>query len=488
MHPSPPPSRIRQRTPMPRARSARWAALIAIFLLTISPAYGEITLYQKDDIKLSFLFDGALGLFKTYGTNFGAGLETPGGKKRTNIGWYEGFAIPYVKGSIDTDGGQFYGSLGGIAAATRGTSDASGGTFHQPGDADIEYAYIGWKSSSLLPHEDLIDLSFGRQTFKVGDGFLIEDGNADAAIDGGLYLGGRFSFSQSAIARINGNPVRFDVFYLKADRDFGSPRLVGANGEWHDDVFGTIGLYGFKITDARAEFKLTDMIAVAARGRGRPLAILDRLGDSHPPSRGASSGGSSPKWANAELAFEYVLEKNSRTKHKMDAYAWYGEAGYHFDHVSTKPHLFYRYSRFSGDRHDDDGIDHGFNRLFTSGDNYGNWFYGEITGQYITGTNLRVHQIGLRAYPGHMDVSEIGLLFYDFRYDRRPKGAGDTTVTSRHLGNEINLYLRYQPKEWLTFSPVAGVLFPGKGGEQTIGIDIHDKNYYLLQLVAFISF
>lgn len=445
------------------------SAILALFILVATPVRAEIEIYNEDGKRLSFLFDGAFGLFKTYGTNFGAGITTPNGQTRNNVQWLEGFAIPYIEGSIDTDLGEAYGSVGIIAAATRGTSDAGALTFGQPGKIDVEYAYLGWKSGDLLPKKDLFDLSFGRQNFVVGDGFLINDGNLESDVDGGLYLGGRFSFRQTAIARINTEPVRFEFFQLKADNDFGSPKLVGGNIEWHNDDLGVLGAYGFVITQARPESSLKDMTAIAFRGRGTPLALLDDDATS---------------WLGGwELAFEYVHQNNDKLERKMDADGWYLEAGYHAENALFTPHIFYRYLRFSGDDADPD-VDRGFNRLFTAGDNYGSWFLGEITGQYVQSSNLRVHQIGGRWYPEIFNIAETGVLFYNFSYDRLAAG-GVEPVTSHDFGKEFNVYLKYEPAEWLTLAPVAGVLIPGRGAKQFYG---HDENYYILQLAAFISF
>ena len=86
--------------------------------------------------------------------------------------------------------GSFYGGVSAVASFTRGDSYGAGFTRDDPESSDIDDAYLGWKSGSVFSSvgEDAIELSFGRQAFMVGNGFLIGEGHVDQGHDAGYWL------------------------------------------------------------------------------------------------------------------------------------------------------------------------------------------------------------------------------------------------------------------------------------------------------------
>ncbi|MGH8008163.1 MAG: alginate export family protein, partial [Candidatus Binatia bacterium] len=177
-----------------------------------SSAEAEVELWNKDGLKTAFSLTLASGYFHAADANFGAGRDSDGA---TSIDWAEGYITPQLTTSFDTGRvGSFYGGLSYVGSATRGEGDAGDFTARSAEALDNEYLYIGWKSGMLLEvfGHDALDVSFGRQEFQVGDGFLLWDGNFDEGNEGTYRLLARSAFKKTALVRTNTQPLRGDLF------------------------------------------------------------------------------------------------------------------------------------------------------------------------------------------------------------------------------------------------------------------------------------
>ena len=446
-----------------------YTALAASALL-LSAQAGAHTLYETDDTLINFDVEAALGVFNS-SKAYAQVLRT----EDASPTWLEGYA-KYGLSAVQSLGGSgsVYGAFNLLSSATRGDGDAGGFSTGKEEDTQVEDAYIGWRSGDLVPWlgEDGIDLSFGSQTFVIGDGFLINGDSlnfgegfkplADAGIapsglsrGGAYWLAARKAFDKTAILRLGGETgLHLDGFWLDSDNKAQAEmELAGANLEYRDETYGTVGvtyLKGLDVDDESAEF----------------LGYQHRDGQETLAVRANGSLGVE----NLFLSGEYVDQDNGDDYlGDGDNHAWYGEAGWTFAQVPWSPKLTYRFSSFS------DGFDplfFGFNR------GYGTWFQGEVAANYAGPFNsdTDVHHVGLALAPS--DTVELGALFFEF--DNAGQGFLD--------GNEVDLYAQWIVNDHLVLSPLVGFYTPdssaANGGTQ-IGDD--DTNIYS-QVIAIVNF
>jgi hypothetical protein len=346
-----------------------------------APAQAEVRLWEREGFKLDLALTATTGYFHTESVNFGAGRREPDGTVDTRVHWAEGFIEPVLKAAYDSDAwGTLYGGLGYVGALTRGEGDAGGFTRGTAEDIATEHLYFGWRSGQLFPAlgENAIDLSYGRQEFRLGEGFILSDGNLDIGAKGTYFLMPRTAFERAALLRFNLTPVRADLFYLSSDADQANTELAGINLEYVEEALGTFGISYFHITDSASPLR-NGMHVLSLRGKGRPL-------DPH-----------------VFLAAEYVLEEHSGA---VQAHAWYVEAGYTWVQGPGSPGLHYRFSHYSGDD-PISGENESFDPLFYDPLFYtynpervwGTWTQGEITGAYLLfNSNLNIHMVQLKPY------------------------------------------------------------------------------------------
>ncbi len=435
--------------------------VLFVFLQPLN-SRAEIQLYQDDTLTLEGGLDIAMAGFQTSNTNFGGGLETPGGRQLKNVGYWEGFALPSAGAEIALpEASALYGGVAWVLSMTGGDGDPGGSTFGHPRHIDNERLFIGWRSGEALGSKDWLDISWGRQDFEIGDGFLVADGNNEGLGKSAILLGPRTAFESAGLIRINTQPLRADIFHLQSDSDYDDPKLYGLNLEWHDDRYGVLGLYGFKIYQANRTSTRDGLLTLAMRGDLHPLINLG--------------------WPNATLAFEAAWQHNDRPQRKTDALGWYVTLGYEFNDMPWQPRLAYRYSHFSGDD-PDTTTNEVFDPLFVGGPGFGTWFQGEIVAQYlITNSNLSVHSLHLTAQP--TPSISTGMIYFHNRLNQ--KRIEETTVTAKGFAQEIDIYAEFTLNDYVSFTPLIAVAWPGKAAEEFYG---GDQTYGLIEGFLTLSF
>lgn len=421
-------------------------------LLAAGGAQAEL-LYDKDGRQLGLEVESMVGAFRTSEDYLGEGGKS----------WREGYLKATLTGQTTlSSGATLRGGLGGITLGTWGDGDAGGYTVGGERRTKIENAYVGWASAG-----GGLDLSFGRQQFQLGDGFLIASdpvsigkGFAPLGVQvnrgGAYYLAGQKSFDRTAIARFDpAGPLRGDAFWLKSDNPYQqNTELAGLNVEHVDEQRGTLGASYLKILDV---------------DRGAGLGLWDQRDGMNVYSvRGQGSLGVE----NLFLSFEYVAQRGGRTAVKNHANAWYVEGGWTFAQLPWQPNLNYRHARFSADK-PGTARNEAFDPLFfgmTRG--FGTWFQGEVASNYAGPANSgnRVDRLELTLNPRE-DLS-IGLQYWDIR---REGQAADLA------GREIDLFAMWQINDNVIFSPMVGWYKPR--GADVIAAQGNDKRNLYLQAV-----
>lgn len=499
------------------AQLSQAAVLSAALVGLATPVQADVGLVDKDGLKIDGALTVGLAAFASPNAQFGAGVNSPtstgGAAARTtgNPQWIEGFAKPELKAAYDTGSvGTVYGVLSAVAALTRGDGEASfvSATYGDPEKVAVEDAYLGWKSGTLLSSlgKDALDLSTGRQSFRIADGFLIADGTSDLGNRAAYWSFPRSAFKQTAIARINTAPVRADAFLLKNDSslsnthglDQPSTTLAGINMEWFQAVEGKDGRATY---DNRWRYAGASIIQVTesqsdgnfSYATGNAATVTNTLNANRDGLTVYSvHGGGAPVPGLDDLTLygQYVLERNDEATRKVRADAWYVEPGYTFSDTPWTPKLSYRYSHFSGDGNPNDSTDKSYDPMFYgSGRGYGSGYQGEIVGQYmIFNSNVNVNMLSLSLKP--VDPLKLSLLAYRFDWDVPGQFTG---VSQSHAADELDFVAEYTLSDNVSLAGAVAAARAGDGGKQFLrnqqgSTDRTDQTWYLGEVSIVVKF
>lgn len=438
----------------------RSAVLLSMALLPFTS--GAFELVRDGRAELNADLEAALGLFRS-GESYAQLPGTPGGRT-----WQEGYARYGLSGSYELGSeSSFYGAVSLLSSGTWGDGDAAGFTIGTERRTALEDAYIGWRSGDLIAAlgKDGLDLSAGRQTFMIGDGFLVYGdaesfgkgfdqlataGIAPGSLDrgGAYYLAGRQAFDDTAILRLGGKQgARGDAFWLKSDnRAQAKTELAGLNLEYASERYGSLGLTylrGLSVDQAFAEF----------------LGLSQRDGQETFGIRASGSAGVE----NLSLSGEYVHQDNGSAGKDR---AWYLEAGWTFAGTAWKPNIGARYSRFST----------GFDPLFYGlSRGYGTWYQGEVAGNYAGpfNTNADIGHLYLTLQP--LPGVSVGALYFDFR--TRDKALENLNAS------ELDLYAEWAINDRFSVSPLIGLYRPEKSAREG-GVQLGDASTNLYAQVT----
>ena len=470
------------------------------------PAKADVSLYDNNGLKIDGAIVGGITGFTSTGSQFGAGSWTNNqGSAGTRItghpNWSEWFLNPELKASLETENlGTFYGDVSAELTATGGSGDPSliSTTYGHPVMIGIENLYAGWKSAKLIDglDENAIDLSGGRQSFKVADGFLISNGVNNQGQRGMFWTQSRTAFAQTGLLKAATGPVRADVFYLQNDSansvmppkglfDNAKTKVVGGNVEWFETVAAEegkpakdgaanfadrkwyVGLTYFNVVDATSVGNL----GFNSPGNGGNQTVTNTLTSNRDGMNVFSAhvgGNFLSVLPDFSLYGNYVKENNDTTNRKVDANAWYLEPGYQLSEVPWTPKLSYRYAHFSGDKSPTDTTKKAYDPFFynaiTRG--FGTWFIGEIVGNYvISNSNVNIHQLVLSVNP--RDDLKLSVLAYTYNYDAKQQN-GATTVTSDDLAREIDFTAEWAINDHVALSGAFAAAAAGTGYRQYV--------------------
>lgn len=367
------------------------------------------------------------------------------GKKSDS--WWESIIRPGLDAKYVLSNSQsFYGKFDAVQANTFGGVDA-GGTNIPPGwvddedvsDLRIDNAFAGWRSGNLFSSlgQDFLDLSFGRQRYITGDGFLIGTQGYGGYNRAAYWIGGRNTADYAAVARMKSGNWAGDLVYFKADDRFETDTtLGGGNLNYTVEKVASIG-GGFYALDSDIENR-DSMNVYNLRGGINPFAFAKGV----------------PALQPLRFDAEYVHEDAGGNFENGNA--WHLTASYQFENVAWKPTLFYRYASF----------DENYDSLFYHSTDWGNWFQGEILGEYALGNqNLDSHMLRLKMQP--IDPVTVNLIYYKFMFN----DAATAEVTSEDYADEYNLIVDWTVNDHLSLSVVGAIADPDDGATQQTGGD-----------------
>lgn len=488
-----------------RSRSLVSGAILSAVLGFAAPAHADFSLYENGGLKIDGAFTGGVTYFNSPGAQFGAGSWTNNngapGKRITGHGnWTETFLHPELKASYETESyGTFYGDVSGQFTMTGGSGEPSliSTTYGHPWMVELENLYGGWKSGKTLTglglDENGLDLSAGRQSFRVADGFLISNGTNNAGKRGMWWTQSRTAFAQTGLAKLSSGNIRGDVFYLKNNAsnhqflpglyDNALTEVIGGNIELFgnvDKVEGKPDPDGASNYADRKWYAGMTVFRVAAAdsrnvysfGKGQTNATVTNTLSSNRDGMTVFSfhlgGNPVPFLPDFSLYGNAVKENNNTAGAKVDANAYYIEPGYQLSDVAWTPKLSYRYAHFSGDKNPNDDKKEAYDPFFynaiTRG--FGTWFIGEIVGNYvISNTNVNIHQLTFSVNP--RDDLKLSVLAFNYQYDAKQQ-QGSTAVTSNDLAREIDFAAEWAATDNITLVGAFAAAQAGKGYKQNI--------------------
>jgi hypothetical protein len=396
-------------------------------------------------IKWTFNLDAGWGSFGFANSLFDNPKES-GVVENLSDQWFEGYAKPGLSGSYTlASSSEIYGTLSVVGERTYGSvPNQFGDDVSSFGPEDLS---IGWRSGkSLSAGENALDFVVGRTAYRIGHGFLVGDGAAEGGSRGGYWSNARKAFELAAIARFKPGRHTLESFYLDKDEldegETGS-RLWGINyeiGLGADDSTTIGGTYMKWMADAEAEPGRDGLNVFHVRAYTAPVRAIPDLA----------------------FEFEYATEHNAAA---LDADAWSLQGAYEFSGVSWTPTITYRYAFFEGDD-PQTAANEAFDPLFPGFHDWGTWWQGEIAGEYfLANTNLISSLVRMHVAPN--DRLGAGLLLFKFTADQ-PQAYG-STVTSKDLGVEANLYMDWKVNAAFTVSVVGAYANPGEAVRQDSG-------------------
>ncbi|MGH8645215.1 MAG: alginate export family protein, partial [Gammaproteobacteria bacterium] len=439
------------------------------FAVSGTTALADFTILESKRFTLKGNFKLSLYGVTTDNTNFGAGVLNHAGEFHREADNFEYAIKPGFNFTWRPfNHGEFYGGFSAAATGQAGDGDPGGFTSGEDHALRPDAAFGGWRNG-------LIDVSFGRQEFIVGDQFLIgQNSNFNLDRDANLWVAPFKAFQKAGILRVEGDPVRGDLFWLVPDEDQGNAELAGVNLEYLlGKDHGKLGAMFGHILDVASNF--------------------DGFGGAFSPREGMeiynlrANGVKLPGLPNLTLHAEAAIEQGSDSVAggtRYDAYAWYAEGEYQFADAPSKPVIGYRYGEWSGD--DDaltDAEHEAFDPLFYyQGRGWGTWYQGEIAGEYLLfNTNQISHMAKVVVRP--TETIALWGLYFHHRLDE--KNYFGRPVTNRHFLDEFNLVAEWFPdKHWYLVGVFAYGL-PGAAAEQAFG---NDEDYLLFEGAVIYAF
>lgn len=202
----------------------------------------------------------------------------------------------------------------------------------------VEDAYLGVRFGNSEEQRTL-DLSYGRQPYKIGSGMLIGVGASNGFERGAATIFARRAWAEAALAKANWGPFSFDTFYLRPNElrssDTGT-HLAGGKAEFALGENQYAGIASINVLESNLPY-LGAPVRFFESGRDglRVIHTYTRVN----PLREALPG--------LYVAGDFAYQWNDRID--LRAFAYSGEVGHRFGNLPFQPTAAYAFRHFSGD-------------------------------------------------------------------------------------------------------------------------------------------
>lgn len=201
----------------------------------------------------------------------------------------------------------------------------------------VEDAYFGSRIGSS-PEDLLLDVSYGRQQYKIGSGMLISVGAMNGFERGATTSFARRAWEEAGLVKLKGKSLSLEGFYLRPNELPSADslnRLAGMKLEKALAQDQYLGLAYINVFESIYPY-VKAPVQLIPDGR-------EGLNTMHSYSRWKPS----QSWAGLYIAADYAYQWNDRIAMASNAYS--GEIGNQFLQLPKTPKLVYTYRSFQGD-------------------------------------------------------------------------------------------------------------------------------------------
>lgn len=397
-------------------------------------------------------------------------VDHPAGKSAT--GWVEGWASAGIYGITALSAKYNIYVYGGVSYIVSGSAGQELFTDRSRVYGAVEDAFVGisggignWRGSSLQ-----YNVSYGRQQFSIGQGFIIRNTSSNGDNRGALQLNPRWAADYLFLTSLRYNRFMVQLFQLSPDElpIIDSHTVIrGVNTEWGDGNAYQLGFSFLQVPHSRFTY-------YTPKGDQYGREGLQVYNIRYYGNRPAGTPGLFYKT-------EFAYERNSRFP--MAAFAGYGEAGWSFSNARLRPAVSYRFAYFSGDNPDTKRYERWDPLL--SGGNAEEWVLGANHFKMVQNSNLIAHRLQLSLRPSHK-VELVPQFFYFQAVSKNNIGGNPALSQLAHkpYGYEMNMTGKYFcSRNWYFHGHIAYTI-PGSGVRSALNDDA--KSW--LSIMAFARF
>jgi hypothetical protein len=314
-----------------------------------------------------------------------------------------------------------------------------------------ENLYAGWKSGDVLNRlgKDALDISGGRQDYKLGSGFLIHYGADNGGNRGAGWVNPRTAFNNTVIAKVNVKDVTAEGFHLETRplNPAEKRNYDGANVEYKVADNAKLGVSYINTTNNRPLHDEGSTINYGESSTNNDTYDARADFSPHP---------------DVTVSAEYAYQTNTSTITTVDAKdktgvhasGGFGQIEYKRQDLFWQPAISYRYAIQQ----------QGFDSMSPGFSTWSTWFQGEINGEFVLyNSNLMTHVGRLVLTPNESLALNLVYLNYTFV---KPE---ILALTSADYGNEVNLLADWQVTDILGLSAGIEAFVPDEAGKQYLG-------------------
>jgi hypothetical protein len=375
--------------------------------------------------------------------------DNPAGKGLT--GWTEGWASAGLYGitTLSTKHNiYFYGGASYIVSGSIG-QELFTNRSRIYGGFDDAFAGIMGTVNDPTGNRFTYNLSFGRQQFTIGKGFIVRNTASNGDNRGALQLNPRWAADFLGLAAARYNNILVQLFQLNPDElDLVDSKTLirGVNTEWGDGYSNQVGFSFLSVPKSTFKYFTPSGDVFGRQG----LMVFNLRYYTNTP----------PNIAGAFFRSEIGYQRN--TNFKMASFAGYAELGWSFAKKPSAPSVKYRYAYFSGDNPNTESYERWDPLL--SGGNGEEWVVGANHFKVVQNGNIQVHllQANIKPRPKIELVPQI-MFMYAATNNNIGGNPALSYLPSREYGSEINITVKYfRSRRWYWHGHLAYTL-PGSG-------------------------
>ena len=294
-------------------------------------------LFESGPTRVKVSIDGVLQQSGVTGSWWNLSQQfAPDAAYKTDRAWAESWIKPGIR--VDTAAKEWLSFYSGLSYV--GSGNIGEDVFEQGnrGLWAVEDAYLGTRYT--FPNEtSSLDISFGRQQYKIGSGMLISVGAANGFERGATTTFARRAWEEAGLLKWTQGSLSVDGFYLKPNELPSADtftRLAGTKAEWNLGTDQAVGVAYLNVFESIFPYVAAPIRLIPDGRQG--------LNTIHLYGRWNPLGEACPSW---QIAGDYAHQWNERIA--MSANAYNAETAYTFSDRPWKPRIAYAFRWFSGD-------------------------------------------------------------------------------------------------------------------------------------------